>query len=256
MSRQCDVLRVFTRGEAGGNHLGVVSDRSGLDTDTMQAVAADLGFSETVFLEWRDDLATVRIFTPGAELPFAGHPLVGMTWMLNEGDPGSVNHIECGIGIVQIGVDGAGPWVSAPFNQKVRQGVDLDAYDPGSEPLAVTVVEMPIPYYVVELGDTAAVAEANPASDGMVYVFARTGSDSVRARFFAGGVGIVEDPATGSAAVALAATMRVEGVAEGAVTISQGEEIGFPSTINLSWTDASARIGGTVVRDEVRWLDV
>ena len=80
--RSCHVLRVFTRGDVGGNHLGVVNDASGLDTDAMQGVAADLGFSETVFLHDRgSDGPFVRIFTPAAEMQFAGHPLVGAAWM-------------------------------------------------------------------------------------------------------------------------------------------------------------------------------
>ena len=73
----------------------------------------------------------------------------------------------------------------------------------GANPLRSPLLRCRSPYHVVELVDAAAVAEANPAGDGMVYVFARTGSDSVRARFFAGNAGITEDPATGSAAVGL-----------------------------------------------------
>ena len=81
MSRPCHVLRVFTRGDEGGNHLGVVVDAIALSTDRMQAIATDLGFSETVFIDWTDttDHPKVRIFTPADELPFAGHPLVGIS---------------------------------------------------------------------------------------------------------------------------------------------------------------------------------
>ncbi len=256
MARHCYVLRVFTDGNEGGNHLGVVTDRSGLSPLTMQEIAADLRFSETIFLDWRDkDLPRVRIFTPGTELGFAGHPLVGVAWLLHELGPGGASQIECGIGLVNIGMDGDTAWVDAPLNQRVTVDADLGGYDPGSDPLAITRVEMPVPYYLVELADVAAVTGAPPAGRGMVYVFALTGPGSVRARFFAPEVGVAEDPATGSAAVALAATMRAGGVAQGMLTISQGEEIGYPSIIKLSWDDSGARIGGTVVSDEVRWLE-
>ena len=83
MSRLCHIVRVFTRNGVGGNHLGVVLDSSGLRTVDMQKIASGLGFSETVFLEGGDALG-VRIFTPGREMPFAGHPLVGMTWVLHD----------------------------------------------------------------------------------------------------------------------------------------------------------------------------
>src|SRR4028118_1209524 len=76
------VLKVFVAdGGEGGNPLGVFVEGSGVPEEDRQAVAADLGFSETVFVE---DAAggRVRIFTPGTELPFAGHPLVGTAWLL------------------------------------------------------------------------------------------------------------------------------------------------------------------------------
>ena len=89
MARHCYVLRVFTRGDEGGNHLGVVTDSTSLTTESMQAIAVDLGFSETIFLEWNEgEIPHVRIFTPGAEMAFAGHPLVGMAWTLKQLGPG------------------------------------------------------------------------------------------------------------------------------------------------------------------------
>ena len=256
MPRHCYVLRVFTRGDEGGNHLGVVTDCSGLPPVKMQEIAAELGFSETIFLDWRErDVPKVRIFTPSAELPFAGHPLVGMAWLLHALGPGGASSIECGIGLVNIGMDGDTAWVDAPLNQRVHTDADLEGYDPGATPLSITRIEMPVPYYVVELADVAAVQGAPPAATGMIYVFTRTGDGEIRSRFFAPDVGVAEDPATGSAAVALAATLRAEGAGEGSLTISQGEEIGFPSTISLSWDHTGARIGGSVVRDELRWLE-
>ncbi len=90
----------------------------------------------------------------------------------------------------------------------------------------------------------------------MVYLYAFESADAVRARFFAPGHGVFEDPATGSAAVALAAALRAEGRSSGRLAISQGSEIGHPSTINLTWQDRQVRIGGAVRKDEVRWLEI
>ena len=255
MPRHCYVLRVFTRGDEGGNPLGVVTDRSGLPAEKMQEIATELGYSETIFLDWRDmELPRVRIFTPAVELPFAGHPLVGITWLMHHLGPGGPTQIECGIGPVQIGMDGDSAWVAAPLNQRVHADATVD-YDPGTPLRTAHMVEMPVHYQVLELADATAVADSPVAESGMILVYARTGPDSVRARFYAPEVGVAEDPATGSAAVALAATLRSRGEAEGNLTISQGEEMGTPSTILLTWDDHGARLSGTVSRDEVLWLD-
>ena len=86
------------------------------------------------------------------------------------------------------------------------------------------------------------------------YLYARVG-DQVRARFFAPASGVDEDPATGSAAVALAAALAARGEVAGQVTIEQGEEMGHPSRIELVWDATTASIGGTVRHDEVRVLE-
>jgi len=257
MSRHCYVLRVFTRGNEGGNHLGVVTDRSGLPPAKMQEIAAELGYPETVFLDWRErENPKVRIFTPTVELPFAGHPLVGITRVLHMLGPGGPTQIECGIGPIQIGLDGESAWVAAPLNQMVTLDVGLpDGYDPGSAVLSTARADMPIAYHVVEMVDSAAVSAAPLAPDGMVVVFVRTSPHTAHVRFFAPFAGIPEDPATGSAPVGLAAVLRARGETEGSLTISQGDEMGAPSTIHLSWDDHGARIGGTVVKDETMWLD-
>ena len=82
--RPVQVLSVFTRDGEGGNKLGFVADGTDLETQQMQAIATDLGFAETVFLDWVDrPHPYVRIFTPGQEMMFAGHPLVGTAWAVS-----------------------------------------------------------------------------------------------------------------------------------------------------------------------------
>jgi trans-2,3-dihydro-3-hydroxyanthranilate isomerase len=255
--RHCYVLRVFTRDGGGGNHLGVIPDVTGLTTDGMQSIATDLGFSETVFLDWREGgNPFARIFTPAAELPFAGHPLVGAAWVLTRIGPGGPDCIECGVGEVAIRNVGSLTWIDPPFDQTVS----VPSTDVGERlgALHASEVAMPLPYLVLELESPQAVSVVGrPPNDGMVYVWAwEEEGKRIRARFFAREHGVVEDPATGSAAVALAASMRARGVTSGSVVIHQGQEIGHPSRIDLEWDDHGVHVGGEVARDEVRVLDV
>ncbi len=262
MSRPCHVLRVFTRGEEGGNHLGVVNDCTGLDTGAMQSIAADLGFSETTFVVWgQDPVPYVRIFTPAMELPFAGHPLVGTAWVMNVLGPMDLDALRCGVGEVGIRVDGDLVWVDASLGQPVSDAgaVDLPARAGLPPSVRAWLVEMPKEYLVLEYDEAATLPAMSPdfgvlAEVFGTLVFARA-HDRVRARFFAPGAGVPEDPATGSAAVALAAALLDAGEERGRLTIFQGDEIGHPSCIELVWNPEVAGIGGTVVRDEVRILD-
>lgn len=255
--RHCFVLRVFTRDGVGGNHLGVVTDVSGLSHVTMQQVAADLGFSETVFIDWREGgVPRVRIFTPGAELPFAGHPLVGAGWLMNVLGPTPVSRLACTAGEVQVRLEGDIAAIDAPSGERVVRAGDLgDRLAGWVDPVDVRSVSMPSEYLLVEVADARDVATARPAESGHVMLWAWDG-DSVKARFFAPDIGIPEDPATGSAAVALAAVLNDAGRGAGSLTIEQGDEVGAPSLIELRWDGTNVSIGGAVVHDETRELDV
>lgn len=264
--RHCYVLRVFTCEDNGGNHLGVIADSAGLDTASMQAIAADLAFSETVFIQWgADGPPAVRIFTPAAEMPFAGHPLVGAAWILGGIGPGTTDRMTCGIGEIPFEVVGDRARVTAPMTVDVEMtavGSSVAAAACLPDPVRSWWARMPIPYLVIEVADPSEVASATPdfaallagPSPEATYMFSRDG-DQVTARFFAPALGVDEDPATGSAAAALAAVMAHEGEAVGALTVFQGAETGFPSAIDLTWADDVVHLGGTVRRDEVRWLE-
>ncbi len=263
--RPCHVLRVFTRGDVGGNHLGVINDITGLDDETMQTIAAELGFSETVFIDWMDGgTPHVRIFTPEIELPFAGHPLVGAAWVLASIGPGTVNEMTCGVGSIPFRSDADATWVDTPLVTDVRIADDGAAIADAAglpEPLRAWWAMMPLPYLVLDLGTAEAVSKATPdipqlaaSGGGMAYIIGSQGDD-LRVRFFAADAGVPEDPATGSAASAYAAVRVFEGESHGEVTIHQGEEIGHPSTIQLAWSPEKATLAGSVRRDEVRILE-
>ena len=263
--RHCYIVRVFTRGDEGGNHLGVVTDSTGLSGDDMQQIAAELDFSETIFLSWKKESEppSARIFTPTSELPFAGHPLVGACWVLTVIGPGGADRIICGIGEVALLMENEMAWVETDLDQRIETLNDpiRTSTVHGLPPARIARrVMMPIPYLLLELEspDDVASLTIDPSSldqGDLIYVCAWESDEAVKARFFAPGVGVVEDPATGSAAVALAAALQAAGQTKGQLEIHQGDEVGHPSTIHLLWDQGRARIGGTVRQDEVRVLD-
>jgi trans-2,3-dihydro-3-hydroxyanthranilate isomerase len=203
----------------------------------------------------------VRIFTPADELPFAGHPLVGTAWVMMHLGPGGISTLRCGIGDVGVRREDDVVWVDAPMPADAVTDVadDLATRAGLPPPVSQCDVAMPLSYRVMEYRSAAEVAAAEPdmgvlAETFGTYLYARDG-DQVRARFFAPQSAVAEDPATGSAAVALAAALSARGEGHGAVTIEQGEEMGHPSRIHLVWDTTTASIGGTVRHDEVRVLE-
>ena len=261
--RHCYVLSVFTRGGTGGNPLGVVTDVTGLDQVSMQAIAAELAFSETVFLDWTSPgVPQARIFTPAAEIPFAGHPLVGAGWVLGALGPATARRVACGIGEIPFRFEGDRVFIEVPLARDVEEAPV--APQVGRLPAAerAWLVRLPLRYLLLQVASPAAVAAAHPdfaalaaASWEGTMVFARSGG-AVKARFFAPAVGVPEDPATGSAAVALAGALAFSGEVEGALTIDQGDEVGAPSRLEVVWGGGIVAVGGTVRRDEVRVLAI
>ncbi|MDX1691772.1 MAG: PhzF family phenazine biosynthesis protein [Acidimicrobiia bacterium] len=257
--RTADVVSVFTRGETGGNLLGVVDDLDGLDEQSMQTIAAELGFSETIFLDHASDAVAVRIFTPATELPFAGHPLVGAAWTV-----GGTGTLRCRIGEIPFTADDDGAGVDVPLSTAVEQvpGTPIARSLGIPEPLAAWRVAMPLRYLIVDLGLAHAVLAAVPdigalreAADVTMLLARDDAEDLVVARCFAPGLGVDEDPATGSAAVAYASVATWVGEPKGSVTIDQGDAMGHPSRIELAWREGRCRLGGTVRREGTRDLD-
>jgi predicted PhzF superfamily epimerase YddE/YHI9 len=180
---QLDVVRVFVSpGGEGGNPLGVFLDAGQLDGADPQTVAADLGFSETVFVEDLA-LARLRIHTPAVELPLAGHPLVGTSWVLHrEGRAPAV--LRPPAGEVPTWRDGEETWIRA----RPEDGPDFD---------------------FVELDSASAVEALEGAPDGggrtVAWAWADEDAARIRARAFLPEYGVPEDEATGAAALRLCA---------------------------------------------------
>ncbi len=245
----CDV---FAAAPLQGNQLGVFTAAERLPEAALQPLARELNFSETTFVyppSGDDAHARVRIFTPTQEFPFAGHPLLGTAAVVGEALGLRRVCLETGVGPLEATLEPHGDAVrvrlAAPLPRPsaypdpagLRAALGLPA-DGG--PVAVEDAGMPHAY--VELPDAAAISALRPDLQALVphthaygaNCFALDGT-RVRTRMFAPGDGVPEDPATGSAAVGLAALLvRTGRVASGAaLTVEQGAEIGRPSVLHV-----------------------
>jgi predicted PhzF superfamily epimerase YddE/YHI9 len=181
------VLRVFLGpGSSGGNPLAVFVDGAKIPKKRRQPTAADLGFSETVFVDSvSDGAARIAIFTPGTELRFAGHPTVGTSWLLNRlGKP--VEALRPPAGEVKTWRDGELTWIRA--RAEWVHGIRLVEYATRAE------VDALVP---------------SPMGDAGIYAWAweDPGTGQLRSRYFATDIGIAEDEATGAAAVLMGAKL-------------------------------------------------
>lgn len=271
-----DVVDVFTDRPYAGNPLAVVHGATELDTGQMQAIAAEFGLSETAFplpptqpgADYR-----LRIFTPSRELPFAGHPSVGAAWVLARAGLIRAGDVvqECGAGLLAVQVDGHGAQVvgGAPVVGPTRDGAALAAaaglsaadLDP-TVAAGVAAAGVPYAFLPVRPGavaravpDPAALRAATADLVGVTVVSFDPAARAAHVRMFAPGAGVVEDPATGSAAVALAVLLVDRGVlaADGQTgfTVAQGAEIGRPSTLAVRVRARGGVAVGTSVRGGV-----
>jgi trans-2,3-dihydro-3-hydroxyanthranilate isomerase len=258
------IVDVFTERPLAGNQLCVVPEPRGLDDATMQALAIEIGFSETTFVtEAGGDRYAMRIFTPDRELPFAGHPTLGTGFvMVSEGRVTSpaTQVIRAGEIRVEVDAEAGFAWMTqlTPEFGPEFDDRDLLARATGLSPedlhpdLPAQVVSTGLPPLIVPVRDLAtlrratldrpAAAEACERSGGdELYLFA-VHDGGVTARFFGPTESIREDAATGSAAGPLGAYLADRGLVgmPGTVVIAQGEQIGRPSFLHVE----VARDGG------------
>jgi trans-2,3-dihydro-3-hydroxyanthranilate isomerase len=272
---------VFTSVAFTGNPLAVIPDARGLTSAQMGHIAREFNLSETVFvLPPRDPAHTrqIRIFTPAQELPFAGHPTIGTAVVLvaagyvsavQDGDVQIV--LEEGVGPIPVTVrlmndvpvfaqlTSRPPHVGPSPVDRARVAAMLSLVPadivPGSD--AIQVVSCGVPYVFVPLVDRAAVARARPVGDldgHALFVFHQQGAD-VHARMFAPELGVVEDPATGSAVAALGGYLAPRDARpDGTLcwNVAQGVEMGRPSHLELEVDRqggkvTAVRVGGSAV---------
>jgi trans-2,3-dihydro-3-hydroxyanthranilate isomerase len=282
MRRRFATLDVFTDRRFAGNPLAVVLDAEALDAAAMQAIAREFNHPETVFVFAPADpahRARVRIFTPARELPFAGHPTVGTAVLLGARDGGGRDLVlEEGIGAVRCTLestsDGGGSArfaipqlpteVGAPADDAaIAAALSLAPSDIGEGRPARWSAGLPFTF--VPLVSLSAMArcrldlakfDAAFGAGWAAYAFCNETAEPghhFHARMFAPGMGVPEDPATGSAAAAFAGVLARR-LRDGthALVIEQGYEMGRPSLIRLTAEVAagrlvSASIGGNAV---------
>jgi trans-2,3-dihydro-3-hydroxyanthranilate isomerase len=273
---------VFTDEMFGGNQLAVFPAAASLETRAMQAIARELNLSETVFVFPPDDpghTRKLRIFTPGAELPFAGHPTVGTAFVL-----ASIGAVELrgrftslvfeeGVGPVPVSIEAEdgrptfcgftaaslpelGP--PPPPIEEIAAVLSLRVDEIRTGDLAPRGASCGVPYLFIPLRDEDALRRArldpgvwsrsfSSSWAPQLYPFVeqgRPGAD-IRARMFAPAFGIPEDPATGSAAAALAGYLSAA-LAPGTDTlrwaVEQGIEMGRPSRMHVECDRSGDRI--------------
>jgi trans-2,3-dihydro-3-hydroxyanthranilate isomerase len=281
------IVDVFTGSAYAGNPLAVVFGADDLPTEALQAIAREFNLSETVFplpvspagaaagADYR-----ARIFTPVTELPFAGHPSIGAAWVLREAGllPGDGSRVvqECGAGMLPLQfLDLGGEPVVRLQGGSPRFGPAVDAAALVAAvclltPDTVDVGRTPprwcgagIDFCFLRVQDSA-VARAVPdltavstlGGAGLMVFSWDERQRRAHARVFAGGAGVLEDPATGSAAIGLgvwlAVSRMVPDEGESSYTIQQGIEMGRPSLLHgtVTVTDgvvSHATVAGSVV---------
>lgn len=288
---------VFTAEPFGGNPVAVIPDAQGLNDDELQQIAREMNLSETVFVFPPTDRAAVarlRIFTPTQEIPFAGHPVIGTFFLLAELGVIPVKQSmtrvmqECNIGLFPVELyaeDGQvervvmtqpkpeflGPVEETEDLYKVASALGLSKHVIADTKWPIEVVSTGLPVLIVPVRTLTAVRSIRPDATAIMDVCRRFGANgimvfttvtvepsaTVHTRMFAPSIGILEDPATGSASGALGAYLVQNGVVDVAPTTEiiaeQGYAIDRPSRIYIQVDSdddiiQSVKVGGQCVR--------
>jgi trans-2,3-dihydro-3-hydroxyanthranilate isomerase len=285
MRRRFVTLDVFTDKRFAGNPLAVVLEPDGLDTGAMQRIAREFNLSETVFVqppESKAHRAKLRIFTPGRELPFAGHPTVGTAVLLARLDGGDSERefmLEEKIGLVPCRVKPSGPdsghatfdiprlpvkEADTPDTAAMAAAFDLSAADCALEGFAAERWSAGNPFTMFPVRGLDAIgrcrvdlARFDEAFGGgahaAAFVFCRETSErgnAFHARMFAPVMGVHEDPATGSAAAAFSGYLAAHGGykdGEHMVRIEQGYEMGRASLMQLTLRISGGKLTGASI---------
>ena len=267
------IYDVFADAPLAGNPLAVVPDASALPEAALQPLAREFNLSETVFMfpaEAPGATARLRIFTPTMEVPFAGHPVIGAAVALAEAGRGPEMLLELGVGPLPCRAGGGRASVvterpleilAEPEPALVARALGLPARAIRTDRHAPAIASVGLPFTLTELSgpealaacapDTAAFQEGTARHPGALdfaqYAYVREGSD-VQARMFAPLDLIPEDPATGSAACALAAFLAAREGGAARLEIRQGETMGRPSRISVTAEGGRVTLSGAARR--------
>jgi len=266
-------LSAFSDGNSGGNPAGVVIDETLPEADRMQKIAADVGFSETAFAARENDLWRVRYFSPESEVPFCGHATIALGAALAEQNGAGEYRLKLNNAEITVSGEKSGdlfkaalqspPTKSAPADPSlVTEILDLFGYckddlDPAIPP---ALIEAGATHVIVALNNRETLARMSYDLDKgrelmnrhklvtIAFVYSETPQKfHVRNAFASGGV--LEDPATGAAAAAMAGYLRdIKWPHNGAVALIQGEDMGARSVIEMQISSdpgASIKVSGT-----------
>ena len=272
------VYDVFTDTPFGGNPLAIVFEADDLSTTQMQTIAREFNFSETVFLLSPKDpqhTMQLRIFTPARELPFAGHPTIGAAVSLSDLGHGPDLTLELGVGVLPAQAEqGSASFLAGqpvevlahPDARLVAQTLGLKDNDIAQAPI---MASMGVPFTFTALTSKAALSQIDIDETVMKTGRARypeskdfaqaaywrddvasqkQGHDVVHLRMFAPLDGILEDPATGSAAAALANLLYADAGTPVTLSVHQGYDMGRPSKIEAHAGPQGARISGSAIQ--------
>lgn len=288
MSKRFIIADVFTEKRFGGNQLAVFTDASGLDTESMQNIAREMNYSETTFLlppEHGGDYR-VRIFTPGQELPFAGHPLVGTAFTIvaerlkQWTEPATSVTLETGVGAIHVEVlieDGTPgrttmtqplPTVRGDYSnvEAVAAALSLDRSNIEQTGLPIETIFNGLTVMIIPIATRAAIELIKPDVNMLDRISRDVGAQTVLAftretvvpkstvhcRVFAPAAGVLEDAATGSANGPLGFYLVRHRVVEGSAAIKivseQGFEMKRPSILHIDVdVEADGKITGVRV---------
>lgn len=287
---------VFTDEPFGGNPVAILPDAQGLADEELQKIAREMNLSETVFVVPPTDpkaSAKVRIFTPAQEIPFAGHPILGTFYVLGKlkrlplTEPITSLFYECNIGVFPIELhvhkgqilrvvmtqpkpEFLGKVDSPDSLLEIAKALGMDKRAIADARFPIEVVSTGLPVIIVPVRTLTAVRSIVPNPTAITELCRRHGANgimvfttvtvdefsTVHTRMFASPIGILEDPATGSASGALGAYLVHNGVVEVAITTEiiaeQGYEMDRPSRIIIQVESdddmiQEVKVGGEVV---------
>ncbi len=274
-ARPFSQVDVFAPGPKAGNPVAVVHDADGLSTEQMQNFANWTNLSETTFLQTPTDPTAdykLRIFTPRAEVPFAGHPTLGSAhaWLEHGGRPHDTEQLiqECAAGLVKIRradpelsfqappLTRSGPVEPATLNQVIASlGIDAD------EVLGSNWIDNGPGWLGIRLESARRVLDLRPDFSvmgqhkvGVIGAYQNGAPADFEVRAFAPGHGVDEDPVTGSVNAGLAQWLRSEGAVEGNYTVQQGTVLGRGGRLTITSDANSVWVGGvsrTVIKGHV-----
>lgn len=277
------IVDVFAEELYSGNQLAVFVGADGLSTDRMQRIALEMNYSESTFVSSKagdGGAYDVRIFTPKAEVPFAGHPVLGTAYVIDhfvkDGSGGGIK-LNLKVGRIPVRADDSGVlWMDTPraefgpvFDKTgIAEVLGIDAAEIDQR-YPVQSVSTGIPFIIVPLKTLATVKKAKVNTEKLltladddskpkeIFVFCPETYESendINSRMFAECYGIIEDPATGSANSCLAAYLvkhAYYGKKEIDVRVEQGYEIGRQSLLYLRAVESNGeidiRVGGRVI---------